>query len=430
MDFTNLNLCGASPELNSVLEKLDAAKSEITGSMDSLASEAAASFGLSQNELTGLIDKLQTIELPTLPKLNLQAEIANLASLVPGSLSSIQALAKINTEFGGDLTAKGLELDSLAKDAFAAITGGGSVCSLVANLEKVAGSTAAAGEKPVAVKQAADKAVTEVKSTVWQNPDVAARVKVIEEKTVEYAVTPEEPTEDTGAFKLVKAETTISTSSGPTKVALTGTGKNVASGGGFSNKKSTITESFSASKIEDLGRDGTFKFANWKTTLLHEPIGKIIISIHPAGPNANALLKNTPTLGRYYSSDHGLHMMTWINTGRPGSIGNTAVKINGKEINFESPFELADHPGNIDSGGNTADRTREQTKAGVGGASLDGPDVFRCYGIYPPTVAANTKRYGPGRWLHDSIHNRALKGQAVRIQYDYLNNYDADPKTT
>ena len=45
VDFTNLNLCGASPELNSVLEKLDAAKAEIAASMDSLASEASAAFG-------------------------------------------------------------------------------------------------------------------------------------------------------------------------------------------------------------------------------------------------------------------------------------------------------------------------------------------------------------------------------------------------
>ena len=60
VDFTNLNLCGASPELNSVLEKLDAAKAEIAASMDSLASEASAAFGAAQNELNALIDKLQT----------------------------------------------------------------------------------------------------------------------------------------------------------------------------------------------------------------------------------------------------------------------------------------------------------------------------------------------------------------------------------
>jgi len=403
--------------------------------MDSLASEASAAFGAAQNELNSLIDKLQTIEIPTLPKLNLQAEIASLASLVPGSPSFIQALAKIKAEFGDALDAAGLGLDSLVKDASAAILGGGSVCSLVPNFEKAPDGSVV--EKPVAVKQAEDKAVTEVKSTVWKNPDVAARVEKNEKKTGEFAVTNTEPVKDTGGLKLVNAETTISTSSGSeVKTAPTGTGKNVASGGGFPNKKSTITEIFSASKIENLGKDGTFKFANWKTTLLHEPIGKIIISIHPAGPNADVLLspgtyrKNTPSVGRFYTSDYGLHMMTWINTGGPGSIGNTAVKINGKEINFESPFKLADHPGNIDSGGNTADRSREQIREGLPGGSLGGSDQFRCYGKYPLTVAQGPRIYGPGRWLHDSKFNRALKGQAVRIRYDYLDNYDPDPKTT
>jgi len=429
MDFLNSNLCGASPELNSVLEKLDAAKAEIAAALDSLASEASAVFSAAQNELISLIDKLQTIEIPTLPKLNLQAEIANLASLVPGSPSFIQALAKIKAEFGDALDAAGLELASLVNDAAAAISGGGSICSLVPNLQKAPGG--AVTEEPPGVPQPEDKAVKE-KAPAWINPDeVIKKVEKNKKKTDAYPDTPEVPTKDTGAFKLVSPSDvkTISTSSGPTKVALTGTGKTVSPDAGFSNKKSTISEKIPASQIENLGRDGTFKFANWKTTLIHEPIGNIIISIHPAGPNANALLKNTPTLGRYYSSDHGLHMMTWINTGRPGSIGNTAVKINGKEINFESPFELADHPGNIDSGGNTADRTREQIKAGVGGASLGGSDVFRCYGQYPLTVAAKAF-FGPGLWKPDSKLNRALKGQAVRIKYDYLDNYDADPKTT
>jgi hypothetical protein len=95
VDFANGNLCGASPELNSVLLKLQDAKSAITDAIDDTAGAAAAAFGAAQNELNGLLDKLQSIEIPTLPKLNLQSELASLAALVPGTPSFISALAKI-----------------------------------------------------------------------------------------------------------------------------------------------------------------------------------------------------------------------------------------------------------------------------------------------------------------------------------------------
>ena len=46
VDFANGNLCGASPELNSVLSKLDEAKAEITSKIDEAASTASAAFKL------------------------------------------------------------------------------------------------------------------------------------------------------------------------------------------------------------------------------------------------------------------------------------------------------------------------------------------------------------------------------------------------
>ena len=239
MYFTNPNLLGASPELNSVLSNLSSSAAEIESMLDASASTAAAAFGTTQNELSGLLSKLQTVEIPTHPKLNLQAEITNFASLVPGSLSAIQALAKIKTEFGGDLTIRGLELDSLVKDASAAILGGSSIGSLVPNLEKTAGSIEAAKENPAAVKQAVDLAVTETSSTVWQNPDVAARVEENEKKTAEYVVTNTALTEDTGAFNVAEESeaVTISVAEEILKGFPAGTGKNVTPAGtGFMHK--------------------------------------------------------------------------------------------------------------------------------------------------------------------------------------------------
>ena len=43
-DFKTPNLCGANPELNTALSKIDDLKNEIASKVDSLASEAAAAF--------------------------------------------------------------------------------------------------------------------------------------------------------------------------------------------------------------------------------------------------------------------------------------------------------------------------------------------------------------------------------------------------
>ena len=135
-----------------------------------------------QNELAGLKDKLQTIEIPSLPKLNLQAEIKSLTSQIPGTPSFISALAKIKTEFEDDIKSAGLELDTLVSDATKAISGGGDVCALVPNLEKDSGSTEPSVQKPIAPKQADKPAETEAPSVVNQNPTIVTKTEEIEEK--------------------------------------------------------------------------------------------------------------------------------------------------------------------------------------------------------------------------------------------------------
>ena len=129
--------------------------------------------------------------------------------------------------------------------------------------------------------------------------------------------------------------------------------------------------------------------------------------------------RNKNYIGRYYTSRNGPHMFEFIQTMGQGTVGNLYVKVSGKEINFSSPFPLADHPGNINSGGNTA---------GIDGTSLDGSDTFRCFGRYPQSVAAGDKTFGPGRFLSDTKLNKKFGGISVYIGYDYLDNYDADVK--
>jgi len=421
MDFTNPNLLGASPELNSVLEKLDAAKAEILGAMDSLASEASSTFGAAQNELTGLIDKLQTVEIPTLPKLNLQAEITNFASLVPGSPSAIQALAKIKTEFGGDLTTRGLGLDSLVKEASAAILGGSSISSLVPNLEKEAGSILAATENPAAVKQAVDLAVTETSSTVWQNPDVAARVEENEKKTAEYVVTDKVPTKDTGAFKVVSDPDvkTISTVSGSTvKSVPAGTGDNVSPDAGFQHKKSTINEKV---KFEDIMDEG-----GGRITILtkYSPVEVLLIQLHPSANYDNLITSSAEEKaalaaadsayarskgGPHYANNDGPHMEYVLHYSlRRRGISNVIVTIDPDVgISFTPPFKtVGDHPGNIES---------VPSERWNGKTWVQRPGTFRA-----PT----------GGLRSDKKRNKKYGGFAAVVRYTYLDNWDADIKTT
>jgi len=435
---------------------LEDAKADITAKLDASASAASAAFGEAKNELEGLKNKLQTIEIPAIPKLNLQAEIASLTSLVPGTPSFLSALAKVKLEFEDDIKGAGLDLGTLVADATTAITGGGDLCALVPNLEKASGSLDAATTKPAAVTQAAAKAISEAPSVIQQNANLLKRVENNKAKIESYEVTNTPLTEDTGALKIITEAKKISTPTGIVKTAPLGTGKNVASGAGFPNKKTRGEFKISAKDITDLGKDGTFVSSwgkerrNFKTTLAHEPVGRIVISIHAPGSESDHLIFDPgpytkemaqreilPALiGRCFGSRYGLHMFEFINTGGEGSIGNLYVKVNGKEINFASPFSLGDHPGNIDSGGNTDDmpsgflnELRRGDGIPVTGGSLGGPEVFKVH----PNLR-KPESYGTGSWKNtgyksDDGLNAYLKGAAVHISYDYLDNYDADVAT-
>ena len=242
VDFTNPNLLGASLDLNNLLSNLSSLSALTESLLDASASAAAAELGANQNVLSGLMSKLQTVEIPTLPKLNLQAEISSIASLVPGSSSFIQSLAKIKSEFGVDLETRGLELDSLVKKAAAAILAGNSISSIVPNLVKEAGNIIDPAEEiSDAVRQATGLAVTEVLSTVKQNETLSAKLIAIGKQTAKYvaAATNTALTKDTGAFTVAEEDDaiTISAEGKILKGFPVGTGKNVTPAGtGFMHK--------------------------------------------------------------------------------------------------------------------------------------------------------------------------------------------------
>jgi hypothetical protein len=466
VDFSNSNLCGASPELNDVLSKLDSAKADVKSKLDATASSAAAAFSEAQNELAGLKGKLQSIEIPTLPKLNLQAEIASLASLIPGTPSFLSALAKIKTEFGDDIKSAGLELDSLVSDATKSILGGGDVCALVPNLQKEAGSDVPAVEEPAAVKSAAAKATTELPSVSNQNATIVTKTEEIEEKTKDYAVTNEAPTEDTGAYVVSQTTQTVSitkteTTGGgstivrrePAKVSPPEPQANVANPEteGFVDRPTRQTDRIKFENLEISGDKITIK------GLTEKPQFVTGVFIYP-GANPNFLvqpkdsrikkgpLPNMPNneflalkavfkkegQPPYYNSDNGDHLITILGRRISRSEVGNRKKVEGlgeggekATINSDGSVTVfsyqgvpdGNHPGNIIStpllgldSGILSDKTGIVSRAK--------------FGENPRGIFRNEN----GDRRSDRKFNRRYGGFAVEIVYVYLDNYNPDKK--
>jgi len=439
LDFKIPNLCGASPELNDVMSKLADAKADAKAKLNEAASTAAAAFGEAQNELAGLKNKLQSIEIPALPKLNLQAEIASLTSQIPGTPSFLSALAKIKTEFGDDIKSSGLELDSLVSSATAAILGGGNICALCPNLEKEAGSAEPSNQKPIAPKQAAVAAVAETASVANQNIGVETQYAALRNKLSSFFTSAIAPTQDTSAFQIAPPNLFKKISLGggaPTSVAFSPTSvgerTNYASaqqGDGFSYKKATITETFSladvvqeAATTEEVsdgegGVQDEVTAAKTYVILKHNPVRIKSLLFH-TGTGVNKgywdrqerkrfnldenIASTDANKGFYYRNRYGRHADLLIPTGDYATTGfndNTnwaTFSLQPNRFNFYPPVKLSDHPGNIKSGGTVF--------------SSD-PDIFVGHNKNP---------------MSDARLNSKYKGMCVLLTYSYLERYDPD----
>ena len=436
VDFKIPDLCGASPELNDVLSKLADAKADAKAKLNEAASTAAAAFGEAQNELAGLKDKLQSIEIPTLPKLNLQAEIAGLASQIPGTPSFLSALAKIKTEFGDDIKSAGLELDSLVSDATKSISGGGDVCALVPNLEKESGSTEPAVQKPIAPKQAAVPAVTEVSSVVKQNPAVETKVVEIKTKTESYVVTKTPPTEDTGSYVVATETKKISVKETVVTVTTDNTQSNVASpkSTGFVRKMMRKTEKLKIDQLEISGESIIIK------NLKHHPSRIWRVIIHPTDADISALgilVESDLILGDqveaslvraiisawekekrppYYESRYGPHMIEIVDGGLDAGGFSPIIDLDGS-VRIVSPDAIpkSNHPGNVKA---VATYTMSDLKKG---------------GVIKENIQARSGigffRNRSGVLSTGKNFNKRFKGYALVISYDYQSNYDPDVKT-
>ena len=432
VDFANGNLCGASKELNDVLSKLANAKSEIVSKIDAAASEAAAKFAAEQNELNALTAKLQTVVIPKIPKLNLQAEISSLLSQAPGTIAYTVALAKIALEFKDDIEAKGLTLDTLVA---ASAVASDLICKVVPNLEKEAGSLDPAKELPAAVKQADLPAAVEAASKVWQNPDIEKKTKELVDKVANFKTTAIPPTVDTPKFKLVPSSLIKTLSVGapagaqpvavPPSTAAERT--NYAPGtmcSGFAAKKATIGEYFSVSG--DRGTKLVMSEGNCQLPLKHKPAGgKFKVMIYPGANYSKKYIEEGFLKGLgltekssdenkqfYYNNSRGRHGAWVIYYPKDqGMDTRSNWSVFGNTFIFYPPVALSDHPGNIDSGGYYA---------------WDDPDLFSCMG-YEPLMGDKIMKTS-NKKRSDAKLNKKMKGYAVAIIYDYLEKYDPDYK--
>ena len=458
VDFANSNLCGASPEMNDLFKKLDEAAADIESKIDAAASTAAAAFSSAQTELNSLTAKLQSIEIPQLPKLNLQAEIKALSELVPGTPAYLSSLATIKKEFESDLEAAGKDLGTLISDGLSAITSGGNICNVVPNVEKEAGSTTPAVEKATNVLQAATPPLTEAVSKVTQNTTITAKTEELAKKVEEFAVgTAAKPlTVDTAKFKFPPKSffKQIQVSPSPqqlpqpsnitlpkslsapavitSKVETPAERKNVIKkddGDGFTTRRASKWENFSFAGLPRKNGKPTKKIdvvdGNWQLHLDNKPIQISVIYAHVKGVPKNLyddalaklykLPKSTVANKQFmYPSSKGPHM--------------SIIQVNESELRTQSPqinmsvfgntliiggtLPVEDHPGNIDSGGTW--RFPDTDKFQIG------PDEW--------TLSGTFIRPDGTTYKSDAKMNRLYTNVAIKLKYYYLERYDPNYK--
>ena len=115
-DFKTADICGASPNLNNVLEKMDSLKNSLSSNLtvdpSALSSTLSTQGSSLSSSLSGMIP-----ELPSAPDVSLQAELTGLSnidlSLPTGVLDYNAKLASIKSQFGDSLTNSGFSLDDL-----------------------------------------------------------------------------------------------------------------------------------------------------------------------------------------------------------------------------------------------------------------------------------------------------------------------------
>ena len=133
------NLCGANEAIDNALSKALDLKNDILGKLELPASDIAASANSKLTELKSALDGF-TVDLPTIPDINVQAEITGLISdidktSIQGLIAFNSKVAQLKLDFGDTFKDKGLDLDEIISSGTDLISGGGDICALVPNLD-------------------------------------------------------------------------------------------------------------------------------------------------------------------------------------------------------------------------------------------------------------------------------------------------------
>jgi len=143
VNFAIPNLPGASDIYNKIASKVDSIEKDVMSKLEVDASVLTSSLS---TDLTDLKAKTGDMipELPSLPAVNLQAEITSLAALSPGSGEYIAKIASITTSFGSAISAGGYNVDSIVSDGISSLAGDtGSLSAAIPNMELPSGATEA-----------------------------------------------------------------------------------------------------------------------------------------------------------------------------------------------------------------------------------------------------------------------------------------------
>ena len=179
-DFKTADICGASPNLNGVLEKMDSLKNSLSSSLtvdpSALASTLSSEVSALSSSLSGMIP-----ELPSVPDVRLQAELTALSnidiSLPTGLLEYRSKLDSITSQFGDSLASSGFSLDDLVSQVAPLVPSISApsvdLCSVVPNFKLPDGATEAV-ESAAETLMADAPGVAEKVSEVTANADVAS----------------------------------------------------------------------------------------------------------------------------------------------------------------------------------------------------------------------------------------------------------------
>ena len=178
-DFKTADICGASPNLNGVLEKMDSLKNSLSSSLTVDPSALASTLS---SEVSALSSSLSSMipELPSVPDVSLQAELTALSnidiSLPTGLLEYRSKLDSITSQFGDSLTSSGFSLDDLVSQVAPLVPSISApsvdLCSVVPNFKLPDGATEA-------VESAAETLMADAPGVAEKVAEVTTNAEVV-----------------------------------------------------------------------------------------------------------------------------------------------------------------------------------------------------------------------------------------------------------